>query len=849
MRTLHRLLLLGLFAAAGVALALVVALSLSRPAPVGMEPAGQAASGDSLHNPENETPRAKECPSAQAPMPDSSIGPQSRPEGKGRAASVAEAGSAEQHKPKPDPHTGHDDSGGPVVRLEPHQRVADLVRLSPHPRVGRLAEASSGDSKLGDSALSKADKADKTAGKSEEAGKASSVSPARKEPSTETDQPMPEALPAPEGVKLPGPELRVTAPAERLPSVAPLPPSESPASPGAKPSGSGAAGDAASAGSASGAGPTLGTGGKVVSRSGTTSASAPGSPASPARPPGPNKNPTARITTDEGDDQLSIHIQNADIREVLELLGEKGNLNILAGNNVQGKVSASLRGVDIDSALKAILRSTGFVARREGKFIYVGTADELKQMEESLDRIGTRVYRPNYVTATELQTLIQPLLTARTGICSVSSPAEKGISADTNAVGGNSFAGGDVVLVRDYEAVLAQIDQVVMEIDVRPLQVAIEAMILSVKLEDGNTLGVDFQLLRDKQHIRFASGSPPSTLANFKFEQGALKFGFLDSSLGLFLEALETIGDVNVIATPRLMVLNKQRAQILIGEQLGYVSTMVTETAATQSVEFLDVGAQLRLRPFISRDGLIRMEIHPELSTGSVKTESGFTLPNKEVTQVTTNIMVRDGCTVVIGGLMRNELKKVAQQVPLLGNLPLVGPVFRHNKETTERREIIVLITPRIVYEPETCREGDRSACEFHRRHAVYSEHMNPFSKRWVARRYFRLAQNAWAQGDRERAMRFADLAVHFDPTNRAAIDLRSDIWLGRPVGEHTERCPTTAGCANSALDGPTIPPWVLNDLEQAAPAEVQPRAGIAHPLDRGQPGDRVDIKRPRVLE
>ena len=104
------------------------------------------------------------------------------------------------------------------------------------------------------------------------------------------------------------------------------------------------------------------------------------------------------------------------------------------------------------------------------------------------------------------------------------------------------------------------------------------------------------------------------------------------------------------------MVLNKHRAEILIGEELGYVSTTITETSSSQSVEFLELGAQLRLRPFISTDGLIRMEVHPELSDGSVEAKSGFTLPNKEVTQVTTNIMVRDGCTVVIGGLMREQL-------------------------------------------------------------------------------------------------------------------------------------------------------------------------------------------------
>jgi len=552
----------------------------------------------------------------------------------------------------------------------------------------------------------------------------------------------------------------------------------------------------------------------------------------PARP----RNEITRSASGEGDGNLSIHFQNTDIREVLESLSEQGNLNILASNSVQGNVSATLNGVDVDSALDAILRSTGYVARREGKFIYVGNPKDFETLEQSLDTIGTRVYRPNYVTASELQALIQPLITSQTGVVSVSSPAETGIGADATNAGGDAFAGGEVVLVRDYEAVLSEVDQVVAEIDVRPLQVAIEAMILSVRLDDGNDFGVNFELLRNNPNIRLGWGTPLEALTSLKFDKGGLKFGFLDSNLGAFLNALESVGDTNVIATPRLMVLNKHRAEILIGEELGYVSTTMTETSSTQSVEFLEVGAQLRLRPFISSDGLIRMEIHPELSTGSVEVEENFTLPNKETTQVTTNIMVRDGCTLVIGGLMREEMQTTSKQVPLFGSLPLVGPAFQSKNETLQRREILVLITPRIVYEPEVCEEGDQGACEFHRRQAVYAEKMSPVGKRHIARRYFRLAQNAWAEGDQGTALRFAELSVHFDPLSRAAIELRSNIWQGSRQG---------GDALAGSLDGATIAPWLLDDLQR----EPAPVSKPLHPLDPGQPGRHTDIERPRSFQ
>lgn len=563
-------------------------------------------------------------------------------------------------------------------------------------------------------------------------------------------------------------------------------------------------------------------------------------PDSAAEPPVPKT-----VINGEGDGQLSIYVQGEDIRRVLELLGEEGNLNILASKSVQGQVFATLNRVDIDSALRAILRSTGYVARREGNFVFVGTPEDFVALEQAADMIATRVYRPNYVTAAELQTLITPLLTQDIGVASVSSPAEVGIPAEETSAGGDSFAGAEVVVVRDYEAVLAQVDQLVREVDVRPLQVHIEAIILSVKLKDEDSYGVDFELLRQKENLKFGWGEPLADLADFSFEEGALKVGFLDSNLGAFLNALESIGDTNVIATPRLMVVNKHQAGIQIGDRKGYVSTTVTETTATQTVEFLEVGTILRLRPFISSDGIIRMEIHPELSTGDVTLKGDFTVPEKAVTQVTSNVMVRDGCTVVLGGLMREELATTRNQIPLFGNLPLIGFVFRSSTETTERREVLVLITPHIVYEPGTCREGEHTACEFHRRQSVYADKMTCFNKRSLGRKYFRLAQNAWAAGDRDRALRFAELSVHFDPLNRSAIDLRSDIWLGRPRGDHTLDPFGPEIPLSGAVDSPTMPEWLLNELEY----DPVPQPSPLHPWDPGQPGPQTDLVAPRRLQ
>lgn len=553
-----------------------------------------------------------------------------------------------------------------------------------------------------------------------------------------------------------------------------------------------------------------------------------------------------RNPQDDDEQRLEIVLQDTDLREALELLSKQGDLNIIAGPSVQGKVSASLVDVTVEEALNAILRSTGYQARREGAFVYVGSPQDFAVMEAAGDRTSTRLYRPNYVTAKDLHDLITPLLTPPpVGKVSVTAPAEQGIKASSDAAGGNSYAASEAVLVQDYERVLVQIDRIVAEMDVQPPQVAIEAMILSVKLDDQFKFGVDFQLLRDREHVRFGLNSPrinplngsgtvnPATggiVGEFAFDTGGLKFAFLDSNLGVFLDALETIGDTNVVATPRLMCLNKQRAEILIGNQLGYVSTTQTSTSTTQSVSFLEVGAQLRLRPFISDDGMIRLEIHPELSTGDVRVEGGFTLPNKDVTQVTTNIMVPDGCTLVIGGLMRDQLSTSTSQVPFLGSLPWVGFLFRRKNERIERRELLVLVTPHVITPPDMCREGARRGLDYLERHQAYADHMSPLGRRHLCRSLVRRSRQMLAMGRPQLALRLADLAVHFDPVNREAIALRRQIAL---------QSPEMRGAAEAMrplshpLDDTYVAPWLLEEIEFSSAREVSVEEGPAAALPR----------------
>jgi hypothetical protein len=259
--------------------------------------------------------------------------------------------------------------------------------------------------------------------------------------------------------------------------------------------------------------------------------------------------------------------------------------------------------------------------------------------------------------------------------------------------------------------VLREIDRVIHQLDVPPLQVEIEAVIMSVEHDKDQEFSINFSVVDNARRVlgTFGNGALINAAAGFDpartvnpdgslragsaaNEDGA-KFAYTGNSLTYFIRALETTGKVEVLARPRLLVLNKQQANLLLGQQLGYSTLSQNLVSTTQQIQFLNVGTQLRVRPFISSDGLIRMEVHPERSTGVLNAQN---IPQTTIAEVTTNVMVPDGATLVIGGLVDQVDNRTQNATPFLGDLPVVGVLFRNRIRMGSRRELVVLLTPRI---------------------------------------------------------------------------------------------------------------------------------------------------------
>ena len=498
---------------------------------------------------------------------------------------------------------------------------------------------------------------------------------------------------------------------------------------------------------------------------------------------------------------IDLNVQGADLRRVLQLLSTQGKANIIATKGVQGTVTVNLYNVTPMQCLEAVLDSAGFKFVRKGDFIYVMTKAEHDQWIVRNRQKTTKVFRLSYITSADAQTYLTSVLSSD-GTVSISPTAVSGVGSSATETGGNAFASGDIIVVTDYEENIEKATQILKEIDVRPQQVLIEAAILRATLTEDNALGIDFNALSgiDFRGVSAAStggtkittGALPSdqfdrTTGAFRTDftagipTGGLSIGFISNNIAMFIRALESITDVVVLANPKILVVNKQHGEVMVGKKDGYITTTFTETTAAQSVEFLETGTQLIVRPFIGADGYVRMELHPEDSTGGLTADS---LPYEHTTECTSNVMVKDGHTIVIGGLFRERTSNVRSQVPGLGNLFGIGGLFRRKSDTTEREEVIILVTPHIIKQPVAEMVSEQLKDDVRRFRFGMRQGLMWTGNNRLAQAHMRWARQHLAAGDSGSALWDVNMALSMSPRMESALRLKERltkqaIWAG----------------------------------------------------------------------
>ncbi len=457
----------------------------------------------------------------------------------------------------------------------------------------------------------------------------------------------------------------------------------------------------------------------------------------------------------------SLIVKSLDMRVFLRQIAEWQKVNIIMGKDVSGEVNICLYGVTFEQILDAVLLPYGFDYERRGNFITVMKTEMLQALRAAPQPPEVHVYRFSYMTIPDARELLMPFL-SKGGEIKAGAESMTGIPTGSSDTGGESNSGHNVLVIKDIPEVHERIKEALKEIDVRPKQVLVEATILEVTLDDTNRLGVNFNALGGVDFSELGAtsdlfsantGTATGGMIDNTFNhigtrgftdqssQEGFSIGILKGDLAFFIDALESVTDTNVLANPKILALNRQRAEIIIGGRLGYYGseTLSEGGFSQQEVEFLEVGTQLRFRPFIGEDDFIRLEIHPQRSNGVVDSTTG--LPSETTSEVTTNVMVKDGDTIVLGGLIEEKDTQEIARVPVLGSIPIIGWLFRKESTNTVRTEIIVLITPKIIDPGDTDETAEGMIAEHARRSQRFRHGFYSFTRTLSAERHLAKAK------------------------------------------------------------------------------------------------------------
>lgn len=561
---------------------------------------------------------------------------------------------------------------------------------------------------------------------------------------------------------------------------------------------------------------------------------------------------------------ITLAAQNVDIDALLELLAVRSKQNVVASDKVEGKVSVNLYDVPFDQALEAILSVNGLISVREGGFIYVYTKAEFADAQKAARKVATRVYTLQFLSSADAESLAKPIL-SKEGLIAARGLVATGFESTLTDGGADQYAFTARVIVTDYEANLDEIGRVLKEIDIAPQQVRVECTIVSASVDENNAYGVDFAAIGNLNFdnitdavlgnlipplgipdaIKNGTASPyPSTSAqagavsNIVSLPGApsanVKMGLIAGDMAVFLNILDDVTDTTVLARPAVTCLNRQRASVEVGERVAYVTSTVSQTSTTQTVNFLDTGIILHFRPFISDDGMIRMELMPSISDYKLRkigapASANFTeVPDENKQEIRTNVRVRSGQTVVLGGLFSDKIVTQRKQVPGLSEVPFIGGLTGGQGDQVQRKEIIFMVTPTVIEDEKLYEEGRDSLEVTDNVRLGARAGLLPFSREQVTANYQQDAFTAYQSGDLTKALFYSNAALRMKPISPAMRQLRERV-MSMPGSDY--QTAIDQSLAERRTFSPAQPPVPApNAPAQVAPTQVAPAPSQASP-------------------
>ncbi len=433
------------------------------------------------------------------------------------------------------------------------------------------------------------------------------------------------------------------------------------------------------------------------------------------------------INTDAGPkyigEKITLDFQNADIHNIIRIIADVSGLNIVTSDEVKGTITIRLKDVPWDQALDVVLESKDLDKMVMGNVVRIAPADKIKQAQdrqlaskktkEQLEPLVTSVIPVNFAKASEITSVIKG---KEVGLMS-----ERGnITAENRT---------NVLIVKDIQRSVDEISAMVRRLDKPTPQVLISARIIQADSDFTRGLGVQWGGSTRNQSGKYLFGlsgvntgptvNPfnttvlpgsgntwsttsvpnPSMAVNFPTNQAAgfgVSVGRLGSTavaLDLRLDIGETTGNVNVLSRPKIVTMDNKKAVIRQGEKYPYI---VRNQEGQLSTELKDIDLVLEVTPRIAFDGSVNMEVNVKRnSLGSINNSLGD--PSIAAREAVTEVLVKNGETSVIGGIIEEEDRENIQKVPFLGDLPVLGYLFKGTTNSKSKKELLIFITPQIL--------------------------------------------------------------------------------------------------------------------------------------------------------
>jgi type IV pilus assembly protein PilQ len=414
--------------------------------------------------------------------------------------------------------------------------------------------------------------------------------------------------------------------------------------------------------------------------------------------------------------KISLDFKDADIKNVFRLLAEVSGLNIVVTNDVNRKVTLRLVEVPWDQALDLLIDTNGLGKEQIGNVVRISSAGQLKaerdalvaarKAEENLEPLQTAYFNINYAKVRDLETKIKTLLSKR---------PDASLVADERS---------NTIMVRDVKKVVEDVSALIAKLDTRTPQVLIESNLIETTPTFARALGVRLQFTSGGTTISNAAGAgggnSPFTAITPPFPNAPIGLGgtvsVIQNNLGGLrnvagiLEAAENEGNIRIISRPSVVTLNNIastiRSERILRIALPSSTNIATGTGssaagAAVATEKVPVGIILTVTPQVSSDGYVLMNISVKSSTvapGTVTSGTAGVIPFDELNrEAVANVLVRDGETIVIGGILKDTSQDTESGVPYLKDIPILGWLFKNQRLQKDFEELMVFITPRLT--------------------------------------------------------------------------------------------------------------------------------------------------------